>query len=162
MALPDGVALSCRSRGRVMSVSWGDPDKELGLFALAVGVLRGGEATGRISHLAHYIVQNLLCDGSEEGLAGHLPGVQVHPRQLGVAVEHLHPLPVGIVTRSFSPLPSRTMIARLEVGSTAYFTSSRFACCSFRCIIFSCNSGSRIERFYVRYRNDGERRIPYS
>jgi len=79
-----------------MSVSWGGPDKELGLFALAVGVLRGGEAAGRIGHLAHYIVQNLLCNGSEEGLAGHLPGVQVHPRQLGVVVEHLHPLPVGI------------------------------------------------------------------
>lgn len=61
------------------------PNKELALFSLAVGVLGGVEAAGRIGHLADDIVEALLGYGAEEFVAGDRlnssriqdPGVEV-------------------------------------------------------------------------------------
>jgi hypothetical protein len=65
------------------------PDKELALFALAVGVLGAVKPSGRIKHFSHNVVQNLVGDGSEKLVAAHLPGMQVDAGQLGVAIQHL-------------------------------------------------------------------------
>ena len=50
-------------------------DRELALFAFAIGILRGVEASRRVSHVPCDIVEDFLCDGAEELVAGHLPGV---------------------------------------------------------------------------------------
>jgi hypothetical protein len=61
-----------------------DSCEDLTLFALAVGIL-GGVESGRIGHLAEHVIQDLLCDGAEELVAGDRltsgrsqdPGVEV-------------------------------------------------------------------------------------
>lgn len=41
-----------------------------------------------VEHFLHDIVQDFPGDGTEELVAGHLPGLQVHPGQRGVMVKH--------------------------------------------------------------------------
>ena len=65
------------------------PHVELALDALGVGVERGAEAAlgPRISRSAQSSVS--LADAAQQRLAGHLPAVQVGPREQRVVVEHL-------------------------------------------------------------------------
>jgi hypothetical protein len=64
----------------------GRPDKELALFALAVGVLRAVNPPGGIRHLPHNIVQDFLRDGAEELVVRDLLGVQIDAGQLGIVI----------------------------------------------------------------------------
>jgi hypothetical protein len=75
------------------------PDEELALLALAasvpaakrsgIGILGRIESSVKIEHFAHHVVQNLLGDGLEELVAGHLPGVETNAGEPRVVIKYL-------------------------------------------------------------------------
>ncbi len=67
----------------------GPPDVELPLFALAVGVQRGGQAAGGGAHVVHHPRARLKRHPAAQLGAGGAPQVQVDPGQQRVVVEHL-------------------------------------------------------------------------
>ena len=75
---------ACRAKG----TTWG-VQKEFAFLTLAVGVLRAVEASAGVEHFPDHIVQYLLGDGTEELIAGDLPGVQIYTGQLRVVIKHL-------------------------------------------------------------------------
>src|SRR5579863_2214411 len=65
------------------------PDKELALFAFAVGVLAGIETAFRTGHLAQYVIERLARNIEEAGFLEGAPRIQIKPREQSIVVKHL-------------------------------------------------------------------------
>ena len=65
------------------------PDVELALDALGVGVLGRVEASVGVAQVPQHVADRLVDHLAVHRPAGHHPGVEVHPRQQGIVVQHL-------------------------------------------------------------------------
>ena len=99
MFRPLEVALVCHAEvrlhhGAVLSPEHavdldGRPHEEFALLTLAVGVLRGVEASERVGHLAQHVVDGLLRDAGVERVTGGLVCMYIQSAEESVVVQHL-------------------------------------------------------------------------